>query len=67
MLAANLFADKDFYGEPICIKLLTEETNLGNTVSDEEKYRTKTFDGVSSEEKYLQAVKKLERGLYKSE
>ena len=48
--ATDLFADKDFDGDPIRIKPVTEDTDLGGIVDEEEKDDTPIIDEVSGEE-----------------
>jgi type I restriction enzyme, R subunit len=46
----DLFADKDFDGDPIRIKPVTEETDLSDIVNEEEKETTPIIDQESGEE-----------------
>lgn len=48
--ATDLFADKDFDGDPIRIKVVTEETDLGYIVDDEEKDTSPIIDEISGDE-----------------
>lgn len=48
--ATDLFADKDFNGEPIRIKEVTEDTDLQHIVEEEEKDDTPIVDELSGEE-----------------
>lgn len=48
--ATDLFADKDFDGEPIRIKPVSEETDLSGIVDEEEKDTTPIIDEVSGDE-----------------
>lgn len=48
--ATDLFADKDFDGDPIRIKVVTEETDLGHIVDDEEKDTSPIIDEISGDE-----------------
>jgi type I restriction enzyme R subunit len=48
--ATDLFADKDFDGDPIRIKPVSEEVDLGDIVDEEEKEITPIIDEVSGEE-----------------
>ncbi len=46
----DLFADKDFDGDPIRVKPVTEETDLGSIVDEEENDTTPIIDDISGEE-----------------
>lgn len=46
----NLFADKDFDGDPIRVKPVSEETDLGGIVDEEENIQTPIIDEESGEE-----------------
>jgi type I restriction enzyme R subunit len=46
----DLFADKDFDGDPIRIKPVSEETDLGGIVDEEEKDTTPIIDEESGEQ-----------------
>lgn len=46
----DLFADKDFDGDPIRVKPVTEETDLGNIVDEEENFETPIIDEETGEE-----------------
>lgn len=48
--ATDLFADRDFDGDPIRIKPVTEETDLGEIVGEEENDNTPIIDEESGEE-----------------
>ncbi|MCO5241410.1 MAG: DEAD/DEAH box helicase family protein [Chitinophagaceae bacterium] len=48
--ATDLFADRDFDGDPIRIKPVTEETDLGEVVEEEENDNTAIIDEESGEE-----------------
>ncbi len=48
--ATDLFADKDFDGEPIRIKPVTGDTDLSGIVDEEEQDNTPIIDEVSGEE-----------------
>lgn len=48
--ATDLFADRDFDGDPIRIKPVTEETDLGGIVDEEENDTTPIIDEESGEE-----------------
>jgi type I restriction enzyme R subunit len=48
--ATDLFADKDFDGDPIRIKPVTEDTDLSGIVTEEENDTTPIIDEVSGEE-----------------
>jgi type I restriction enzyme R subunit len=48
--ATDLFADRDFDGDPIRIKPVTEETDLGEIISEEENDTTPIIDEESGEE-----------------
>ena len=48
--ATDLFADKDFDGEPIRIKPVTEDTDIGVIVDEEEEQTTPVVDQESGEE-----------------
>ncbi len=48
--ATDLFADKDFDGEPIRIKPVTEDTDIGKIVDEEELQTTPVIDDESGEE-----------------
>jgi len=48
--ATDLFADRDFDGDPIRIKPVTEETDLGNIISEEEADTSPIIDEESGEE-----------------
>jgi type I restriction enzyme, R subunit len=53
--ATDLFADKDFDGDPIRVKPVSEETDLSGIVDEEENDKTPIIDELSGEE--LQLVK----------
>jgi len=46
----DLFADKDFDGDPIRVKPVSEETNLGGIVDEEENIDTPIIDEETGEE-----------------
>lgn len=46
----DLFADKDFDGDPIRVKPVSEDTDLGNIVDEEENIDTPIIDEESGEE-----------------
>lgn len=46
----DLFADKDFDGDPIRIKPVSEDTDLGGIIDEEEKIQTPIIDEGSGEE-----------------
>ncbi|PIQ48699.1 MAG: restriction endonuclease [Cytophagales bacterium CG12_big_fil_rev_8_21_14_0_65_40_12] len=46
----DLFADKDFDGDPIRIKPVSEETDLGGIIDEEENIDTPIFDEETGEE-----------------
>lgn len=46
----DLFADKDFDGDPIRVKPVSEETDLGGIVEEEENIQTPIIDEESGEE-----------------
>lgn len=46
----DLFADKDFDGDPIRVKPVSEETDLGGIVDEEENIQTPIIDEESGEE-----------------
>ncbi len=48
--ATDLFADKDFDGDPIRIKPVTEDTDLSSIVDDEENDITPIIDEVTGDE-----------------
>lgn len=48
--ATDLFADPDFDGDPLRVKPVTEETDLENTIEEEEKDETPVIDDESGEE-----------------
>jgi len=48
--ATDLFADPDFDGDPIRIKPVSEDTDLGNIIEEEETDETPIIDEVSGEE-----------------
>ncbi|MCC6722657.1 MAG: DEAD/DEAH box helicase family protein [Bacteroidia bacterium] len=48
--ATDLFADRDFDGDPIRVKPVTEETDLGGIVDEEENDTTPIIDEESGEE-----------------
>ena len=48
--ATDLFADKNFDGDPIRIKAVTEETDLGNIVDEEENDPTPVIDEITGGE-----------------
>ncbi len=48
--ATDLFADKDFDGEPIRIKPVTEDDDIGNIIEQEENDDSITLDPESGEE-----------------
>ena len=48
--ATDLFADKDFDGDPIRIKPVTEDTDLSNIVDEEENDITPIIDEVTGDE-----------------
>jgi type I restriction enzyme R subunit len=48
--ATDLFADKNFDGDPIRVKPVTEETDLGDIIDEEENDHTPIIDEVSGEE-----------------
>lgn len=48
--ATNLFADKDFDGDPIRVKPVTQETDLGNIINEEEAQTTPIIDEVTGDE-----------------
>jgi len=47
--ATDLFADKDFDGDPIRVKPVSEDTDLGGIVDEEENDTTPIIDDVSGE------------------
>lgn len=46
----DLFADKDFDGDPIRVKPISEEEDLTTIISEEEENETPVFDEISGEE-----------------
>jgi type I restriction enzyme R subunit len=48
--ATDLFADRDFDGDPIRIKPVTEETDLGGIIDEEEENDGPIIDGETGEE-----------------
>src|SRR5690606_8479079 len=48
--ATDLFADRDFDGDPIRVKPVTEETDLGNIINEEENETTPIIDEISGDE-----------------
>ena len=46
----DLFADKEFDGEPIRVKPVSEDTNLGDIVDEEQKDNTPVIDEETGEE-----------------
>lgn len=48
--ATDLFADKDFDGEPIRIKPVSQDEDLGDIVDEEEQDTTPVIDDVTGEE-----------------
>ena len=48
--ATDLFADRDFDGDPIRVKPVTEETDLGNIINEEENDNTPIVDEISGDE-----------------
>jgi len=48
--ATDLFADKDFDGDPIRVKPVTQDTDLGGIVDEEEKDETPVIDDVTGQE-----------------
>ncbi len=48
--ATHLFADKDFDGDPIRVKPVSEDTDLGDIIDDEENNPEPVIDEVSGEE-----------------
>lgn len=48
--ATDLFADKDFDGDPIRVKPVTEDTNLGDIIDEEEKDENPVIDDLTGEE-----------------
>ncbi|MDA8338195.1 MAG: DEAD/DEAH box helicase family protein [Nitrospiraceae bacterium] len=48
--ATDLFADKDFDGDPIRVKPVKEDTDLGNVIDEEEDDTAPIIDEVSGEE-----------------
>lgn len=49
----DLFADKDFDGDPIRVKPVSEETDLSHIIDEEELLQTPVIDEVSGEEVVL--------------
>ena len=47
--ATDLFADKDFDGDPIRVKPVAEDTDLGGIIDEEEKDTTPIVDEVTGE------------------
>jgi len=54
--ATDLFADKDFDGDPIRVKPVSQDTDLGNIIEDEEKDTTPIIDDITGEEISLKPV-----------
>jgi len=48
--ATDLFADKDFDGDPIRVKPITEDVDLGGIIDEEEKDTTPIIDDITGEE-----------------
>ncbi len=48
--ATDLFADKDFDGDPIRIKPVSQDTDLGNIIDEEEQDETPIIDGLTGDE-----------------
>ncbi|MGF7081079.1 EcoAI/FtnUII family type I restriction enzme subunit R [Mucilaginibacter sp. UYCu711] len=48
--ATDLFADEDFDGDPIRIKPVSEETDLGNIIEEEEEDTTPIIDDITGTE-----------------
>jgi len=48
--ATDLFADKDFDGDPLRVKPVSEDTDLGSLIDEEEADTTPIIDEVSGEE-----------------
>jgi type I restriction enzyme, R subunit len=48
--ATDLFADKDFDGDPIRIKPISQDNDLGNIINEEEQDTTPIIDDISGDE-----------------
>lgn len=48
--ATDLFADKDFDGDPIRVKPVSQDTDLGNIIDEEEQDITPIIDEISGDE-----------------
>lgn len=48
--ATDLFADKDFDGDPIRVKPVSQDTDLGNIIDEEEQDTTPIIDDISGDE-----------------
>ena len=48
--ATDLFADKDFDGDPIRVKPVSQDTDLGNIIDEEEQDTTPIIDEISGDE-----------------
>jgi len=48
--ATDLFADKDFDGDPLRVKPVSEDTDIGSLIDEEEEDTTPIIDEVSGEE-----------------
>ncbi len=48
--ATDLFADKDFDGDPIRVKPVSQDTDLGNIIDEEELDPTSIIDDITGEE-----------------
>jgi type I restriction enzyme R subunit len=48
--ATNLFADKDFDGDPIRVKPVTDKVDLGDVLDEEENNDTPIIDDITGEE-----------------
>lgn len=48
--ATDLFADKDFDGDPIRVKPVSQDTDLGNIIDEEEQDLTPIIDEISGDE-----------------
>lgn len=55
--ATDLFADKDFDGEPIRVKPVSEDTDLSELIQEEENDTSTIIDEVSGEEIHIEKPK----------
>lgn len=55
--ATDLFADKDFDGDPIRVKPVSQDTDLGNIIDEEEQDITPIIDEISGDEIEIERLK----------